>query len=378
MRSRMGPYSGRFAPLVARQTDRDLRTMNAHSQPTTAQPAPASPPLTETRRWVPILAKYRDPSTSRSLVELGITLVPFLAIWALAWWTISFSPTLAAAIAAFNGAFLVRLFIIQHDCGHGSFFSNRALSDWIGRALGILTLTPYDVWRRSHAIHHSAAGNLDDRGIGDVYTMTIDEYRAASRMERLRYRVYRHPLFLFGLAPTFLFMLQNRLPIGFMKSGWQFWVSSMGTNVGIALILGAVIYFGGIMPVVLVFFPTILIAASIGVWLFYVQHQFEETHWDVEPDWQLHHAALHGSSFYDLPPVMRWFSGNIGVHHVHHLYSRIPFYRLMEVLKDHPVLATSQRLTLRESLGCVKLQLWDAKERRLMSFAKARELYGTL
>lgn len=352
--------------------------MNAHSQPTTAQPAPASPPLTETRRWVPILAKYRDPSTSRSLVELGITLVPFLAIWALAWWTISFSPTLAAAIAAFNGAFLVRLFIIQHDCGHGSFFSNRALSDWIGRALGILTLTPYDVWRRSHAIHHSAAGNLDDRGIGDVYTMTIDEYRAASRMERLRYRVYRHPLFLFGLAPTFLFMLQNRLPIGFMKSGWQFWVSSMGTNVGIALILGAVIYFGGIMPVVLVFFPTILIAASIGVWLFYVQHQFEETHWDVEPDWQLHHAALHGSSFYDLPPVMRWFSGNIGVHHVHHLYSRIPFYRLMEVLKDHPVLATSQRLTLRESLGCVKLQLWDAKERRLMSFAKARELYGTL
>ncbi len=352
--------------------------MNAHSQPTTAQPAPASPPLTETRRWVPILAKYRDPSTSRSFVELAITLVPFLAIWALAWWTISFSPVLATAIAAFNGAFLVRLFIIQHDCGHGSFFSNRALSDWIGRALGVLTLTPYDVWRRSHAIHHSAAGNLDERGIGDVYTMTIDEYRAAGRFARLKYRIYRHPVIMFGIAPTVLFMLQNRLPFGFMKSGWQFWVSSMGTNVGIAAVLGLVIYFGGIMPVLLVFFPTILIAATIGVWLFYVQHQFEETHWDVEEDWQLHHAALHGSSFYDLPPVLRWFSGNIGVHHVHHLYSRIPFYRLMEVLKDHPVLATSQRLTLRESLGCVKLQLWDAKERRLMSFAKARELYGTL
>ncbi len=323
--------------------------------------------------WVKILARYREPHPGRSALELGISLIPFLVIWGLAWWALSLSGWLAFALAVLNGAFLVRLFIIQHDCGHGSFFNNRHLSDWVGRALGVLTLTPYDVWRRTHSIHHSAAGNLDKRGIGDVMTLTVTEYGALSRVGRLRYRIYRHPLFMFGLAPTLLFVLQNRIPLGLMDKSF-YWTSAMGTNAAIAVVVGTILYLGGFMPLALVFLPTVLVAASIGVWLFYVQHQFEETRWDRNEDWQLHDAALHGSSHYDLPPVLRWFTGNIGIHHVHHLYSRIPFYRLTEVLRDHKQLATAQRLTIRQSIACARLHLWDEGRQRLLSFAEARKL----
>lgn len=337
----------------------------------------ATPPGTSPKQpqdWVKILARYREPDATRSWLELAVSIVPFMALWALAWWALSLSGWLAFALAAVNAGFLVRLFIIQHDCGHGAFFNNRHLSDWTGRALGVLTLTPFDVWRRTHSIHHSSSGNLDKRGIGDVVTLTVAEYNALSPLGRLRYRAYRHPLFMFGLAPTLLFVLQNRLPFGLMNAGSRYWTSAMCTNAAIALILGVVIWFGGLMPVLLVFLPTVLIAATIGVWLFYIQHQFEDTHWDRDEAWQLHDAALHGSSHYDLPPVLRWFSGNIGIHHVHHLYSRIPFYRLTEVLRDHAELADTQRLTLRQSLRCASFHLWDEGRGRLMSFAEARRM----
>lgn len=339
---------------------------------------PDTPVPGSARNWVKILAEYRDPDPLRSTLELVVSLVPFVALWVLAWAALSFSPLLSVAIALLNGLFLVRIFIIQHDCGHGAFFHNRLLSDWVGRALGVLTLTPYDVWRRTHSIHHSAAGNLDKRGIGDVHTLTVAEYRARSAWGRFTYRVYRHPLVLFGLGPTYLFVIQNRLPLGLMRSGWRYWTSAMGTNALIFLALGLIVWFGGVKPLLLIFVPTLLVAASAGVWLFYVQHQFEDTHWDEDRDWQLHDAALLGSSHYDLPPVLRWFTGNIGVHHVHHLYSRIPFYRLTEVLRDHAALANSQRMTIRQSLGCVRLHLWDESRRKLMSFAQARRLYGPL
>jgi acyl-lipid omega-6 desaturase (Delta-12 desaturase) len=338
--------------------------------------APQSAAPANARNWVQILAQYREPSHRRSLFELAASLAPFIGIWALAWLSLSVSPFLAFGLAALNGFFLVRIFAIQHDCGHGAYFRNRHLSDWTGRALGVLTLTPYDVWRRAHSIHHSASGNLDKRGIGDIDTLTVAEYRARSPLGRLNYRLYRHPLVLFGLGPTYMFVLKNRLPFGLMRSGWLFWASAMGTNAALALLLCAMIWFGGLAPVFLIFLPTTLVAASLGMWLFYVQHQFEETHWDGEPDWMMHDAALHGSSHYDLPPILRWFSANLGIHHVHHLYSRIPFYRLPEVLRDHAVLADSQRLTLRESFGSVRLHLWDENTRRLLSFAEARRLYG--
>lgn len=344
------------------------------SRPATFLQASPAPEDADARAWVRILARYREPSHLRSVFELLITLVPFIALWALSWWSLSISYLLAAGLSVLNGAFLVRLFMVQHDCGHGSFFRSRALSDWVGRGIGVLTLTPYDVWRRTHSVHHASAGNLDKRGMGDVLTLTVSEFRNLSRFGRLRYRLYRHPLVLFGLGPFYLFFVQNRLPVGLMRSGWRYWVSAMATNLVLAVLLGALVYLGGLAPLLLVFLPTTLVAASVGVWMFYVQHQFEETSWDADPGWQLHEAALRGSSHYILPGVLRWLTANIGVHHVHHLQSRVPFYRLPEVLRDHPRLAQAQRLTLRESLSCVGLQLWDDRSRRLISFAAAKAI----
>jgi len=266
---------------------------------------------------------------------------------------------------------LVRLFAIQHDCGHASFFAERGLSDWVGRGIGVLTLTPYDVWRRSHAIHHSAAGNLGRRGIGDINTLTIAEYRDLSMMGRIQYRLYRHPVFLFGFVPAYLFFFQNRIPLGLMAKA-RYWVSAMGTNAAIVAALFIIWYFGGLKPIFLIFVPTTLLAATVGVWLFYVQHQFETTHWETEEAWDLHEAAMQGSSHYVLPSPLQWLSANIGIHHVHHLYSRIPFYRLPEVLRDHGNLAQVNRMTLRESFANARLHLWDEKSKRLLSFSQAR------
>jgi len=326
------------------------------------------------KEWVLVLAKYREPSTSRSIFELVATLVPFVLLWGLAWASLSVSYWLAFAIAALNGLFLVRIFVIQHDCGHGSFFRNRALADWIGRGLGVLTLTPYDVWRRSHAIHHASAGNLDKRGMGDVTTLTVAEYQALGFWRRLQYRAYRNPITLFVIGPAYIFLIQNRIPYGLMKAGAEFWVSAIGTNLALVLGVGTLVYFLGHGAVLTVLLPTALLAASAGVWLFYIQHQFEETLWDRDENWQLHHAALEGSSHYILPAPLRWMSANIGIHHVHHLYSRIPFYRLTEVLRDHAELAEAQRMTLWESLCNARLHLWDESSRRLLSFAEARKL----
>lgn len=328
------------------------------------------------RDWLKALSKYRSPSVGRSLFELGVSIVAFVALWAVAWWALSVSYWLAFAISILNGAFLVRLFCIQHDCGHSAFFNNRHVSDWVGRGLGVLTLTPYDVWKRTHSIHHASHGNLDKRGIGDVMTLTVEEYRALSPIRRLQYRIYRHPILLFGIGPSYIFILQNRLPVGLMRAGTKYWTSAMGTNVAIIAALSLIIYFGGLMPLLLIFLPTSIMAASIGVWLFYVQHQFDGAQWDHDEDWKLHDAALYGSSHYVLPSVLQWMTANIGVHHVHHLYSRIPFYRLTEVLRDYPVLAQAQRLTMMESFACVKLQLWDERDRKLLSYRQARAAYG--
>ena len=333
-----------------------------------SRPRPVAP-----RDWVKILSGYRDPDTARSVFELAVTVGPFVLLWGLAWWSLSVSHWLTLALSLVNAGFLLRLFAIQHDCGHGAFFRNRTFSDWLGRVLGVVTLTPYDVWRRSHSIHHSAAGNLDQRGIGDVTTLTVAEYNALSPFGRLIYRLYRNPVVLFGLGPGYLFLLQNRIPLGLMGH-LRYWVSAMATNAAILAALAMIGFFGGWMPILLIFLPSTLLAATAGVWLFYVQHQFETTHWTSEEDWQLHEAALHGSSHYVLPAVLQWISANIGIHHVHHLYSRIPFYRLPEVLRDHAQLAESNRMTIRESLASARLHLWDEEGRRLLSFAQARRL----
>ena len=326
-------------------------------------------PPANARQWLAVLARYRDPSLGRSVFELAATLLPFLMIWALAWWLLAYAPVASFGLALLNGIFLVRLFIIQHDCGHGAFLKQRRVQNWIGRSLGVLTLTPYAVWQRTHAIHHASHGNLDARGIGDVTTLTVAEYQARGRFGRWLYRLYRNPVVLFVLGPAYLFLLQNRLPIGLMRAGWGYWVSAMGTNAMIALVLAALLWAGGWAAVLLIYLPCAISAATIGVWLFYVQHQFEQTHWSKGEDWQLHHAALEGSSHYVLPQPLRWLTGNIGIHHVHHLYSRIPFYRLPEVLRHHATLAEAQRLTIAESFATVRLHLWDEARGKLVSFS---------
>ena len=274
-----------------------------------------------------VLRNYREPIPARSVFELIVTLVPFVAIWAAAWWMLSINTFLSVLLAIVNAGFLVRTFMIQHDCGHGAFFKDRQLGDWIGRVLGVVTLTPYDVWRKTHSIHHATTGNLDQRGVGDLPTLTVNEYRNKSPLGRFLYRLVRHPLFLFGIVPFYTFFLQNRLPVGLMRSGWRYWVSSQATNAAIGGVLALLIWFGGLEVIYFIFLPTMLLAASIGMWMFYVQHQFEETTWDRQEDWNIQSAALHGSSHYVLPPVLNWITANIGAHHLHHLASRIPFYR---------------------------------------------------
>jgi acyl-lipid omega-6 desaturase (Delta-12 desaturase) len=324
------------------------------------------------REWAALLNRYRETSLSRSALELAVTACAFGLVWILMWASlgVGYGVTLVLALPA--AGFLLRLFIIQHDCGHGSLFRKRSTNDWVGRVIGIVTLTPYDTWRRSHNSHHASSGNLDERGIGDIDTLTVREYLSLPRWWRLRYRLYRHPLVMFGLGPAYLFILRHRLPVGYMRKGWQPWVSTMATNAATAVTMTAVIWLVGIGPFLLVHLPITLLAASIGVWLFYVQHQFEHTTWSETPDWNLHEAALHGSSHYDLPAVLRWFTANIGVHHVHHLCSRIPFYRLPEVLRDHPELVETGRLTLVKSFQSVRLVLWDEDRRQLISFSDLR------
>jgi acyl-lipid omega-6 desaturase (Delta-12 desaturase) len=327
------------------------------------------------RDWAQALGRYRRADAGRAVFELAVTFPPFVALWTamvlasrhgFCWVSFACAP-LAAGL-------LVRLFMIQHDCGHGAFMPSKLANDWIGRAIGVLTLTPYDLWRLSHAIHHASSGNLDRRGVGDIKTKTVREYFAMSARGRLLYRLYRHPLVMFGVGPVYTFVIESRLPFGFMRKGAMPWLSTMSTNAAVAIVAGLLVWSVGLVPVLVVHLPVMLIAATAGVWMFYVQHQFEDTTWDRTADWSQPEAALHASSHYDLPEPLRWFSGSIGVHHVHHMSSGIPFYRIPEVLRDHPELADVGRLTLWQSFGCVRLALWDEDQRRLVSF---RETYAT-
>ncbi len=321
------------------------------------------------RNWFQRLAPYRRAEDGRAVFELLITLIPFLALWAGIWALTQAGQYWAIIGFIPAGGLIVRLFIIQHDCGHQSMFSHRKVNDWVGRFIGILTLTPYDHWKRGHALHHAGSGNLDRRGIGDdILTLTVEEYKAASKWGRFKYRLYRHPLVLFGIGPAYVFFLHNRLPIGAMKNGIKPWASALLTNLGVALLYGLVIWAVGWKIFVMIQIPTIIVGSSIGVWMFYVQHQFDDTHWSRTGEWDREHAALRGSSYYDLPKWLMWVTGNIGVHHVHHLSARIPFYNLPKILKEHPELKSVGRLTFLESLKTVKLALWCERTKRMVSF----------
>lgn len=331
---------------------------------------------TNPQSWSAKLAPFKKSDNLRALLEFSATVVPLAALW-VGMWALLNSGGITGVVGYLllllpAAALMVRLFILQHDCGHGSMFSSKKANDWFGRFLGVFTFTPYDYWRRLHAAHHATSGDLDRRGMGDIDTLTVTEYRDLSIKRRLLYRLYRHPLVLFGVGPAYMFVLRHRIPIGAMKEGLAGWISTLSTNVGILAVSLLLIHFFGLMPFLLIQLPIIVLGATIGVWMFYVQHQYEETYWNTRPEWTHEQAALEGSSYYDLPKPIMWLTGNIGIHHVHHLSSRIPFYKLPKVLKTYPELKNVGRLKFIESLKTVHLALWDENAKRLISFKEAR------
>lgn len=276
-----------------------------------------------------------------------------------------------------TAAFLVRLFMIQHDCGHRSFFRASWLNDLLGHAIGVLTLTPHSYWRRAHNIHHATSGNLDLRGIGDVHVLTVSEYLELSLWRRLAYRFYRNPVSFLGVGPIYLFVIKFRLPLDLVRRHPRMLVSVMITNVAIAVLITGLILWLGVAETIMLQGPIIVLSSLAGVWLFYVQHQFEQTCWRRDENWDFHEAAVYGSSYYDLPQPLRWLTADIGIHHIHHLSSRIPNYRLRECLAENAAMRDIGRLTLWQSFSCVRLALWDESSDRLIRFSELRALKRT-
>lgn len=329
-------------------------------------------PLAE---WRTLVAPYQQPDMHKGIWQLMNSFGGLLLGWGLMYLSLRVGYWLTLLLAVPAAGFLVRIFIIQHDCGHGAFFKTRRSNDSIGIICGIFTLIPYKFWRKSHAVHHAHHAELEERGIGDIWTLTVDEYKQAPWWKRTGYRIFRHPLFLFGLAPTLNFVLLTRIPVG-GEAGWHGGerASVWWTNLAIAgwvAALSALIGFGSVLMILL---PIIAIASSVGTWLFYVQHQFERTYWEHTPQWDYTLAALHGSSYYQLPRLLQWFTGNIGFHHIHHLSPRIPNYHLQQCHEQNPLLQRVVHLTLKNSLQTMWLSLWHEKERRLVSFREALQL----
>jgi acyl-lipid omega-6 desaturase (Delta-12 desaturase) len=323
-----------------------------------------------TRSWREIVAPYARANHRRAVVQLLNTGLPFLLLMAALIYGAGSYPWLIFPLALPAVFLLVRLFIIQHDCGHGSFFASRQANDLLGRMLGVLTLTPYVFWRRSHAIHHASSGKLDRRGAGDITTLTVHEYRSLSLWRRFLYRAYRHPLVLFGLGPFYLFVIRNRIPTGSPIRQRKVWGSILGTNAALGAIVILMVLTVGGRTFLLAYLPVILLAASTGMWLFYIQHQFEHVYWANGSDWDFHRAALEGSSFYDLPTILHWLTGHIGFHHIHHVCSKIPNYRLRECFDQNPEFRDIRRLTLLDSLKCARLALWDEERQLLVPFRR--------
>lgn len=335
-----------------------------HTDQPTAQARSSS--RQDTAAWRAIVLKFQKSSPWRASWQLVNTLVPFAACWFLMWLSMSWSLWLIPPLAVLAGLFLIRIFIIFHDCGHGSFFKSRLANDIVGFITGVFTFTPYFHWRWEHSIHHASAGSLDRRGTGDVWTMTVEEYLNASRWKRFAYRLARNPFVLFVIAPLFLFLIQQRFSASKASPRERWSVYWMNLAI-LAVAVGLSMAFG-FVPYLLIQLVVILVGGGLGIWMFYVQHQFEDVYWEREEHWDFTAAALQGSSFYKLPRILQWFSGNIGFHHIHHLSSRIPNYNLERCHKSDPLFQQVKPITLLSSLKSLKLRLWDEKRGQLVGW----------
>ncbi len=315
------------------------------------------------------VAPYERPDLWRSVWATINTLVPFFALWYLMYRSLSISYWLTLALAVPAAGFYVRVFILFHDCGHGSLFRSRVANDLLGVITGVLTLTPYYAWRHEHAVHHATAGNLDRREVGDIKTLTVREYQSRPLLQRLGYRVYRNPLVLLLLGPLLQFLIFARFST--KAGGRRERHSVYATNLMLLAAMGIMWATMGLKAFLLIQLPIQWIAGSAGVWLFYVQHQFEGTTWDRNPDWDFAEAAVHGSSFLRLPKVLDWFTGSIGYHHIHHLSPRIPHYRLARCYTQNPALQV-EPITVWAGIRALFLGLWDEEQRRLISFRALR------
>lgn len=327
--------------------------------------------------WVAKLKKFEVPSTWRALWQLVNTIIPFGVIVTLMYLSVQagYSPLVTILLAIPAAPFMVRIFVLFHDCSHGSFFPSRTANRVVGHILGTLAFTPYGSWQYAHGVHHSATGNLDRRSIGEVWTVTAGEFAKASRWTRATYRLYRNPVFMFCLAPVLLFVLEQRLPYkrGSARQQRSVWI----TNAAIVAMLVLSSLTIGLGTYLLIHLSIMYFAGIGGVWLFYVQHQFDPGYWKREDEWHSVDSAMEGSSYYKLPGVLQWFSGNIGLHHVHHLRPRIPNYNLQRCLNAIPELRLKDHLTIRKSLRSITMNLWDEAAERLVSFRTFRKSRAT-
>jgi omega-6 fatty acid desaturase (delta-12 desaturase) len=319
--------------------------------------------------WREALEPYAQPRLGRSLVDLATSVLPYLALTAAMYWALGVSYLLALAIAIPASGFLMRTFILFHDCSHGSFLPSRKANLWLGTALGLFVYSPFLRWRHDHAIHHATSGDLERRGGGDVRTLTVAEYLAMAPRAQLGYRIFRNPLVMFSIGPIVALVVGPRLIARSARPRMR--RSVIGTNIALALIVGGLCWVIGWRDYLLLQTPTVLLAGSTGIWLFYVQHQFEDAYWESGEGWSYADAALRGSSYLKLPKLLQFFSGNIGLHHVHHLSARIPNYNLQRAHDENPIFHDVPILTLQDGLRAVRLKLWDEERGRMVTFAEA-------
>ncbi|GAE35529.1 fatty acid desaturase [Halalkalibacter akibai] len=318
------------------------------------------------------IAPFEKSDVKSSIKQIINTIPPFFLLWFLAYQSLAVSMWLTFAFAVVASGFVVRIFIIFHDCCHGSFFKNKKANQILGNITGVITMFPFEKWKREHSIHHATSGNLDKRGTGDIWVMTVEEYVAASFKERLQYRLYRNPLVMFGLGPLFLFFITNRINRSDARKKER--INTHAITISVVALYSLIIWMIGWQAFLLIQAPILFVSGMLGIWLFYVQHQFEDSYFEDETEWDYVKAAVDGSSYYKLPKILQWVTGNIGYHHVHHLSPRVPNYKLEEVHETTIPLQKATTITMGTSLESIRFRLYDESKKTFVSFKEVKHL----